>query len=307
MAVNWGKIGVFFGFAALSLAIQADQKADQVQNGAYIAKIAGCVTCHTDSENNGQPLSGDRELKSRFGTFYSPNITPDPETGIGNWSNEDFLRALQHGISPKNEHYYPAFPYTSFTRMNREDMLSIKAYLDSLPPVKKGQRQHILSWPARNRDLLGFWKRNSFQPGTMRENPMMSPEWNRGAYLVEAVLHCGECHTPRYSAGDPMRHRHLAGTYHGAKNEHVPNISSHRRDGIGSWTKSQVIAFLASGMTPKMQPITGSMAEVVRDSTSKLTAEDMVAIAEYLATVPAIPSFERLQHPRGLWWQEPSN
>ncbi len=284
-----------------------DSTHNNIERGKYIATISGCIHCHTDTESQGKPLAGGKELKSRFGTFYAPNITPDPKTGIGNWSDDEFIRALQYGISPKGEHYYPAFPYTSFTRMTREDILSVKRYLDSMPAIENTHPEHIVSWPISDRSMLEFWKRVNFTPLIQRRGKHISPEWNRGAYLSEVLIHCGECHTPRFSSGGSMHHRHLAGAYLGAQSERVPNITSHVRDGIGSWSKNQIAAFLATGITPQMRQTTGSMKEVIDEYTSKLDAYDIQAIAEYLTTVPPIPDLSGSRSRQERWWLEPSD
>ncbi|MET0103721.1 MAG: cytochrome c [Sedimenticola sp.] len=283
----------------------ADEAASSAEEGRYLATIAGCIGCHTDSENGGQPFAGGKELKSQFGTFYSPNITPDKETGIGNWSDEEFIRALKLGISPEGEHYYPAFPYTSFTGMTPKDILSIKRFLETLKPVKNSPREHITSWPISDRSMLGLWKRMNF-PAQPPARETHYPR-DRGAYLVESVLHCGECHTPRYSSGGILHHRHLSGSHLSAQNERVPNITSHKRDGIGGWTPHQIMGFLATGTTPDLRQTKGSMAEVIREITSKLDANDLRAIADYLSRTPPIPSLDSPLPSHRRWWLDPEN
>lgn len=279
--------------------LSANSPESLVEHGEYMVHIAGCANCHT--ENNDEPFAGGKELKTGFGTFYSPNITPDLESGIGNWSEADFIRALQQGLSPKGEHYYPAFPYTSYSKMSMDDMLAIKAYLNSLTPIKKHNKPHIIAWPGSDRGMLGFWKSLNFEPGSYRTHPGKSSLWNRGAYLVDAVTHCGECHTPRYSSGGAMKNRYLSGAPKGSNAFPTPNITRHNKDGIGHWSKPQVMAFLVSGMTPDARKVRGDMHKVIEESTSKLNNHDLNAMAEYLITIPPIPTFRDYRDLNNLW------
>lgn len=294
------------GVFAINTVGLAEDHGSVIKQGKYLLNIAGCITCHTDTENNGVPLAGGKELKSSFGTFFTPNITSDNETGIGRWNEMDFIRALQHGLSPNGEHYYPAFPYASYTFMSRKDVLSIFAYLKSLPPVKQRNREHKLGWPASDRSMLGFWKNLNFRQGAFRHNNRMSPAWNRGRYLVDALAHCGECHTPRFSSGGAMHSRYLAGGTVEAEDKNAPNITRDRNDGIGGWSKAQLIAFLASGITPEMRTVNETMQEVINGITSKLDNHDLQAMAEYLMTVPPIPSVNKYGDSNPYWWLEPT-
>lgn len=253
-----------------------------LERGAYLFAAAGCAGCHTDVKNQGALLAGGRPLETPFGVFYSPNITPDPETGIGGWSDEDFVRALREGVSPDGDHLYPAFPYTSYTRMTEEDIRALKAYIFSLPPVRQENRPHDLDFPYGWRSLLGLWKMLNFEPRAFTPDPARSESWNRGAYLVEAVAHCGECHTPRDALGGLDRERWLAGTVDGPDGDKVPNITPHEETGIGSWSASQITGALRTGLLPDGDVVGSGMGEVVENSTSRLTDEDRAAIAEYL-------------------------
>jgi mono/diheme cytochrome c family protein len=260
--------------------------------GAYLAAAAGCETCHTDKEHHGPPYAGGRALETQFGTFYSPNITPDPETGIGDWSEAQFLRALREGVGPDGANYFPVFPYPSFTGITDEDARAIKAYLFSLPPVRQVNRAHDVSFPFSWRFLQTGWKLLFFNPGQFRPAPQRSAAYNRGAYLVTAVAHCGECHTPRNWLGAMESDRFLAGNPHGPDGKKVPNITPDPRTGIGEWSEDDIVGLLTDGHTPDLDFVGGAMAEIVRN-TSRLDDADRRAIAVYLKSVPAIHTPKR--------------
>lgn len=259
-----------------------------LDRGAYLFAAAGCLGCHTDVPNKGPQLAGGRALKTPFGTFYTPNITADTETGIGGWSDQDFIGALRDGLSPAGDHLYPAFPYPSYTHMREEDMLAIKAYIFSLPAVRQENRAHDLGFPYSWRATLGVWKWLNFTPGEIAPDADRSSSWNRGAYLVEALTHCGECHTPRGALGGLERDLWLAGTTDGPDGEKVPNITPDQTTGIGAWSANQITGALRSGLLPDGDVVGSVMGEVVENSTSRMTPEDRAAIAEYLQTLPPI-------------------
>jgi mono/diheme cytochrome c family protein len=263
----------------------ADAGASQ---GEYLFRATGCAGCHTDTDNKGAPLAGGRALHTPFGTFYTSNITPDPDTGIGNWSETDFVRALREGISPQGEHYYPAFPYTSYTRLTDADLRAIWAYLRSVKPVRQANRSHELPWYLRSRATLRVWKTMFFAPGPYQPHTDQSPMWNRGAYLVEAVTHCGECHTPRNMLGGFKQSQHLAGNPDGVDDAKVPNITPDRETGIGKWTENDLVYYLETGATPDGDYAGDTMADVIDNSTSQLTADDRRAIAVYIKSLPAV-------------------
>ena len=265
---------------------------DTAQPGEYLFRAAGCAHCHTDTENKGAALAGGRALHSPFGTFYTSNITPDPDTGIGRWSEEDFLRALREGISPDGRHYYPAFPYTSYTRLSDADLRAIWKYLGSRPPVRQANKPHELPWYLRSRATLGIWKMLYFKSGPLQPQPDNSPAWNRGAYLVRAVAHCGECHTPRNLLGGFKTAQELAGNPHGVDDAVIPNITPDRKTGIGGWSESDIADYLETGMTPDGDFAGDAMAEVIDNSTSHLTPEDRRAIAVYLKSLPAVETIK---------------
>ena len=255
-----------------------------VERGRYVFFSAGCVSCHTAD----QTLAGGRPLETPFGTFYPPNITPSRENGIGTWSSSDFARALRHGMSPQGEHYYPAFPYPSYTRMSHDDIQALYAYLMTQPAAARKNRPHELYWPFSSRPLISHWKTGGFTPGAFTPDPEKSAQWNRGAYLARALGHCGECHTPRGFLGTPRADRYLAGTCSGPEGRLTPNITPDRQTGIGDWSSEGLSRFLETGRRPDGS-FTGSiMAEVLGTSCMRLTAYDRQSLATYLQSVPPI-------------------
>ncbi|MDX1604651.1 MAG: cytochrome c [Candidatus Competibacterales bacterium] len=262
-----------------------------VEHGRYLLHAGGCVTCHTrEDAPEGAFLAGGRALETPFGTFYTPNITPDPETGIGTWSDADFIRAFREGLSPEGDHYYPAFPYPSYTGITDSDLLDLKAYLFSLEPVRSPRRAHDLSWYTF-RFTLGGWKWLHFEPGPYRPDPGRDEQWNRGAYLVRHLGHCGECHTPRTWTGGLDREHDLAGNPEGPEGGRVPNLTPHE-SGLDGWSVDDITLVLELGMLPDGDFVGGSMSEVVDDNTSQLTPADREAIAVYLRSLPPRPDPE---------------
>lgn len=277
-------------WAALGLGSSAAAASDpgQVARGEYVFNAAGCLGCHTNEDGGGPPLAGGRPLETPFGTFYTPNITPDPEHGIGRWTEADFVRALSEGVAPDGSSYYPAFPYPSYTRMRPEDARALWAYLSTREPAAVPNRPHDLAWFVRLRLVNRVWKRLYFEPGPYRDDPGRSPEWNRGAYLAQALGHCGECHTPRDALGAVEGDMAYAGTREGAEGDAVPNITPDRETGIGRWSQGDLEYFLETGATPSGDYTGGAMAEVVDNTTSRLTAEDRRALATYLRSLPPV-------------------
>ncbi len=259
-----------------------------LKHGAYIFAAAGCAACHTDVKNKGPVLAGGRALKTPFGTFYGPNITPDPEHGIGRWTDADFIRALRQGISPSGEHYFPAFPYPAFTQMTDADMRALKAYIFTLPAVARPSRPHDVPAPFRWRFLLTFWKWLFFTSGPYLPDPARDARWNRGAYLVRALVHCGECHTQRNVLGGLKHDEWLAGNDDGPDRDEVPNITSDPKIGIGRWSAEEIAVYLEEGLDPTGDYAGAAMAEVIENSTGRLTARDRDAIVAYLRTVKPI-------------------
>jgi len=259
-----------------------------VARGAYVAKAAGCVSCHTDFEAGRAPYAGGRAIKTPFGTFYSPNITPDEETGIGAWSDEDFVRAMRDGVSPSGQHYFPVFPYPAYTRLTEIDILDLKAFLFSVEPVAFRVPDHEVRFPFNLRFGQFFWKQLYFERGPETDDPDRSATWNRGRYLVRAAAHCGECHTPRSVLGGLNEDLYLAGTPDGPEGERAPNITPDVATGIGSWTRSDIVNLLQTGFKPDFDNVQGTMDEAIQHGLKDLTPDDLEAIAVYLKAIPAI-------------------
>jgi len=274
-------IGLAGCFCSMSVALASE---DLLEHGRYVFYAAGCVSCHTRD----QLMAGGRPLVSPFGTFYPPNVTPHREYGIGAWSEEDFLRALREGLNPQGEHYYPAFPYPSYTRMTHQDMQALYAYLMTLPASSRKIRPHDLLWPYSHRPMVAYWKAGGFTQGKFSANPEKSPQWNRGAYLADALGHCSECHTPRDYLGTPRRDHYLAGTCTGPDGRRVPNITPDRETGIGHWRCEELMTFLKTGKKPDGSYTDSLMAEVLGTSCMRLTRDDLHSLAIYLQSLPPI-------------------
>lgn len=272
--------------AAVTVGSPVIAQPGDAERGAYMLAAAGCVACHT-LPKDGAFLAGGRELKTDFGSFFTPNITPDPETGIGNWSDEDFVRAMKNGVSPDGYRYYPTFPYTSYTRMTRQDMLDLKAYLDTVPPVRITVPGHDLAFPFGIRTSMKGWQFLFFDDTPFQADTTKSDAWNRGAYLVNGPGHCGECHTPRNLLGVLDSGRPLAGNANGPEGDAVPNITPHS-SGIAGWSKDDIVWMLEVGQLPDGDFAGGTMTEVIEESTSKLSEDDRKAIASYLLSVPPL-------------------
>ncbi len=286
----------------------------RVAYGRYLTLAGDCVACHTT--DGGTPFAGGRDIDTPFGTVYTPNITPAKGYGIGGFSDEDFLRALQHGIRPDGRPYYPALPYPAFTKVRDDDLLAIKDYLFSLPPSRQQPPETQLRWPFNMRDLLFGWQQLYLDDGRFEPNPDKSDEWNRGAYLVEGLGHCGSCHTPRNSLGATEPREALTGAI--VDGWYAPNLTSDLGTGLGTWSVEALATFLATGEAPPASagveanaqpdprpesgPATaalGPMAEVVHQSLSQLAASDLRAMAVYLKDQPAkaaLPSSPPVPH-----------
>jgi mono/diheme cytochrome c family protein len=259
--------------------------------GEYVFYAAGCNSCHAAEGAKGEEkrlLGGGLSLKTPFGTFYGPNISPSPE-GIGGWSEADFVNAVMHGVSPAGEHYYPAFPYASYQRMTVEDVLDLKAFLDTLPPVAGEAPQHELPLLFGFRRGIGLWKRLYMGGAPDMPGPDADPVLKRGAYLVNGPGHCGECHTPRDVLGGPVQSRAFAGgvAIEGERRNTVPNITPHT-EGIGEWSVGDIAAALRTGILPDFETFGGAMVDV-QQNMAKLTEEDREAIAVYLKSLPPLP------------------
>lgn len=252
-----------------------------VQNGQYIAKAAGCLGCHTENKSGAVPFAGGRALETPFGIFYGPNITPDKQTGIGNWSEADFARALRQGERPDGSHYFPAFPYPSFTGMADKDVQDLWAYLRSLPPTSRANKAHALEFPYNLRFLVAGWKMLFFKPGPQRAVAPSTDPVARGAYLVNVLGHCGECHTPRNFLGGPDTKALLAGAT--IPEGKVPNLTPTR---LQKWSDADLKEYLTTGTAPNGDVVVEPMSEVITNTTSQLTPADLAAMIAYLRTVP---------------------
>jgi mono/diheme cytochrome c family protein len=255
------------------------------RRGQYVAKAGGCVGCHTEEKQGAVPFAGGRALKTPFGTFYGPNITPDQKVGIGRWSEADFLKAMRLGVRPDGAHYFPAFPYPSFTKIADPDLKDLWAYLRSLPPSPRASPPHDLRFPFGFRFLLWGWKWLFFKPGPFAPEPSRGASLNRGAYLVDALGHCGECHTPRNFLGGPKKSRYLAGGKL-PDGGYVPNLTPTR---LKKLDDKDLKDFLQSGQTPDGDVVAETMGEVIRNTTSQLTLPDLEALIAYLRSLPPLP------------------
>jgi mono/diheme cytochrome c family protein len=261
-------------------------KAGLVERGAYLARAADCMVCHT--AQGGKEYAGGLGFKLPFGMLYSTNITPDKETGIGNYTDRDFLNALHRGTRRDGARLYPAMPFTSYTYISDDDALAIKAYLFSLPPVHVAAPENTLMFPFNQRWAMSFWT-VMFNPDTRFEaDTSKSEEWNRGAYLVEALAHCGECHTPRNLAFALNNRRKFAGAL--TAGWRAFNISSDKATGVGSWSDADLTSYLSVGHAADHGTASGPMGEAVDQSFSQLAPEDIRAIVAYLRSIPAITS-----------------
>ena len=297
--------GLFVAFAlmtAASVGPVCAQAPDLVARGEYLVRAGECFSCHTVPGS--RPFAGGRALATPFGTFYSPNITPDRDTGIGNWTDVEFVRALREGVRPDGADYFPVFPYPSFTGISNEDALAIKAYLFSLAPVHQPNRPHQVSFPFSWRFLQKGWKMLFFTEGPFRADPHADAALNRGAYLVTALGHCSECHTPRNVLGAMRKSQWLAGTVDGPDDDPVPNITPDAATGIGDWRVEDIVETLKTGSTPLDSKVKGAMKEVVADSTSHLTDEDRHAIASYLKAQRPIANSVTDEPDEDLPWYE---
>lgn len=268
--------------ALLGLLCMGTARADpdnftEVERGRYLARAGDCVACHLGPDR--QSLAGGHRLETPFGAIAVPNITPDAETGIGSWSADDFHRAMHKGVRPDGTHLYPAFPYTAFTRLSRQDNDAIYAYLRTLEPVRNAVDRDTLPFPFNIRALMGIWNRLNFTPGEFQPDPQRSEAYNRGAYLVEGPAHCGLCHTPRNLLGGDRDGQHLQGGV--LQDWFAPNITADRRVGIGGWSDDEMVEYLRTGRNAH-SAASGPMAEVVAFSTSQLSEADLRAIATYL-------------------------
>jgi len=274
----------FFALLVLGLTAASALAQGDAKRGEYVSKAGGCLGCHTEEKPDAQPYAGGRELKTPFGTFFGPNITPHPQAGIGRWSEQDFVRAMRTGVRPDGAHYYPAFPYPSFTRITDQDLRDLWAYLRSVPQSDLRSREHDLGFPFRWRWLVWGWKLLFFSSGVFTPDAAQSETVNRGAYLTNALGHCGECHTPRNFLGGPKKDRHLAGAKVGEAT--ATNLTPTRLKKLSDDYLREV---LQTGLTPDGDILSEAMSEVVRNTTSQLTRQDLDALIAYLRSLPPLP------------------
>jgi mono/diheme cytochrome c family protein len=261
---------------------RAQPPAEDVARGKALTNAGDCASCHT--ADPAKPFAGGKRIDTPFGGIYSPNLTPDRETGLGGWSDDQFYRALRFGVAPDGSRYYPAFPYPNFTRLTRQDILAIRAYLATLTPVRNTPPPLELRWPFKYRVVMRGWNWLFFKPGILMPDQQKSTEWNRGRYLVEGIAHCGACHTPKNifgadKRGQPFGGGPVAGMF-------APRLDGAARSGLKSWSAEDIAEYLQSGRNGRSHA--GElMSEVVVNSTSKMSDADIRAIAVYLKELPA--------------------
>ena len=281
----------YFGRAGQQASSPAQREADAaalhdpalIARGEYLSTVGDCAACHT--ARDGQRYAGGRSLGTPFGDVPAPNITPDPETGIGQWSFDDFWRALHEGKGRQGELLYPVFSYTSFTKVTRDDALAIFAYLKSLPPVHRLDTELGLGFPYNVRSSLVAWRALYFKPGEYRPDPAKSEQWNRGAYLVQGLGHCNECHTTRDALGGIEQSRHLTGGQIPQLDWYAPDLSTQPGGGLDGWNAQDIVDLLKTGQSARGTAF-GPMATVVSDSTQHMSDADLRAIASYLQSLP---------------------
>lgn len=286
--------GAFWLLSAPRTLAAADlpDHAPDLANGAYMFWASGCASCHAAPGAKGDDLlklAGGRVLKSDFGDFIVPNISPDRATGIGGWTTLDFANAMKHGVAPDGTHLYPAFPYTSYQRMRIEDIIDLKAYLDTLPAVDNAVAPTALAFPFNIRRGIGLWQLIYVDGETFVPDPGATDVVNRGAYLTEAAGHCTQCHSPRGFDGGIIADRAYSGAPLPGGEGNAPNITTDNETGIGTWSVGDIVGMMKTGFLPDFDVVGGDMTDV-QQNLARLTADDQTAMAEYLRTLPAIPS-----------------
>lgn len=259
----------------------------RIERGAYLARAGNCMSCHTT--RGGTPYAGGRGIDTPFGTVFSSNLTPDPGTGIGQWSSTHFWRAMHNGRSRDGRLLYPAFPYTNYTEVTREDSDALYAYLHSLPPAVQPNTPHALRWPFSTQAALAVWRALYFSPGHYEPETKQTAEWNRGAYLVRGLGHCSACHSTRNALGATDTPLDLAGGLIPMQNWYAPSLTSASEAGVADWTAQDIAALLKTGVSPRGS-VLGPMAEVVLHSTQHLSDPDLTAMAVFLQSLPPAPA-----------------
>lgn len=271
--------------APSALAVPAPTRVPDLANGQELFNTGGCSSCHAvPNQPDRLRLGGGLPLGSPFGTFYTPNISPDPTDGIGRWSEADFVNAVMRGISPEGTHYFPAFPYTSYHLAKVDDVRDLFAYLKTLPPVAGKVRDHDVGFPFNIRRNLGVWKFLFMDGKPFVADGAKSPQWNRGAYLVNSLGHCAECHSPRNALGGIISGQRFAGGPNPEGEGWVPNITQKR---LGEWSAKDFVSFLKTGELPEGDSVGGAMTRVIKN-TSQLSEADLAAMADYLKSLPPV-------------------
>lgn len=290
-----GGLAAHWALRPLSLAASAlPNHQANLENGELLFYAGGCASCHAAPGAQGQDklvLTGGLELHTEFGTFVVPNISSDPEFGIGGWAVIDFVNAMKQGVSPRGSHYYPSFPYGSYQIMPLTDLMDLYAYMKDLPASSEPSHDHQLAFPFSIRAGVGVWKWLYWSGDTFEPKADASPQINRGAYLVNGPGHCGECHTPRTLLGGMRRDRWLAGAPEAEGNGFVPNITPHQT-GIGTWLEDDIVYALESGLDPEFDSFGGSMV-AVQENMAQLPPSDLEAVAAYLVSLPALEETPR--------------
>jgi mono/diheme cytochrome c family protein len=270
------------GHAQLKTEFKGEPTAEDIARGKALTNAGDCASCHT--ADPAKPFAGGKRIDTPYGGIYSPNLTPDRETGLGAWSDDEFYRALRFGVARDGARYYPAFPYPNFTKLTRQDIWAIRAYLATLTPVKNASRAPELRWPLNYRVLMRGWNWLFFKPGIVMPDQQKSAEWNRGRYLVEGAGHCGACHTPKNMFGADKRGQAYGGGR--VTDMFAPRLDGAERGGLKSWSVEDITEYLQSGRNAKSHA--GElMSEVVVNSTSVMSDADVRAIAIYLKDLPA--------------------
>jgi mono/diheme cytochrome c family protein len=280
-----GACATFSTLAPIEPPSRASFDAALITKGAALAVIGNCIDCHTAAD--GKPFAGGRPLETLFGTIYGTNITPDPDTGIGRWSEDAFRRALREGVDREGRHLYPVFPYDHFTRMTDEDVRALYAFVMTRDPVHAVPPANELPFPVGNRSLIGVWKALYFERGVFRPDATQSTQWNRGAYLVQGLAHCGACHTPRNALGAEVRQQDLAGGV--VQGWHAPALDASSPAPV-PWTAETLYKYLRTGLDDLHAIAAGPMDPVVRNL-AKAPEEDVRAIAVYIAARIGDPAF----------------
>jgi mono/diheme cytochrome c family protein len=260
----------------------AEQDHAKIERGRYLVTAGDCIACHT-IPGIGKPFAGGRPIETPFGNITSANITPDRDTGIGSWTDEQFDNAVRKGIRPNGQRLYPAMPFPNYTKMSRDDVMAMRAYLNTVAPVNNDVNRSTLPFPLNIRAGMYAWDALFFSPGEYRPDPDKSKEWNRGAYLVNGPAHCGACHTPKNVLGADKDSEFLHGSR--LQSWFAPNITNDNVKGLGNWSVDDIVAFLKTGHN-RISAATGPMAEEVEHASSKMTDDDLKAIATYLKSQP---------------------